>query len=169
MIHRRMVAIINSIKHYVVRTNSVVATGAIQSNILVDAVVAPATAATFEVIQGAVIKAVFIELWLFGNENAGTTTQFVATVEKLIGGAAAMTNAQALNLGSYPNKKNILYTTQGVVGSFKDGQSSVPVIRGWIKIPKGKQRFGLADQLRLNVAAVGALRNCGIFIYKEYR
>ncbi len=169
MIHRRMVAPINSIKHFVARTNSVVATGAIQILNIVAGVVAPATSTAFDVIQGAVVKAVYVELWIFGNENAGTTTQFVVTFEKRVADSTAMTNAQALNLGSYPNKKNILYTTQGVVGSFKDGQSSVPVIRAWIKIPKGKQRMGLDDKIVLNVAAVGALRICGIFIYKEYR
>ncbi len=169
MIHRRMVAPINSIKHFVSRTNTAIATGVTQTLNVVDAVVAPATSNAFDVIQGAVIKAVFIELWLIGDGATDTTVQFTVTVEKRVANSAAITTSQQANLGGYPNKKNILYTTQGLLGPTIDGQSSVPVIRGWQKIPKGKQRFGLDDKLAINITAIGALRACGIFIYKEYR
>jgi len=160
-----MVAPINSIKHYVPRASAVVLTGAIANDVLVHAIVAPATTFTSSVIQGAVIKAIYIERWFSSNEAIGSETQFVFTVEKKREDETAMTNAQALNLGSYPNKKNILYTTQGIV---TPGQS-VPIIRQYILIPKGKQRFGLDDQLVVNTAAVGELQTCGISTYKEYR
>jgi len=160
-----MVAPINSIKHYVPRATAVVLTGAIANDVIVNAIVAPATTASSSVIQGSVIKAVYIERWFSSNEAIGSETQFVLTVEKKRELEADMTNAQALNLGSYPNKKNILYTTQGIVTS----SQSVPVIRSWVLIPKGKQRFGLGDELMVNTAAVGELQTCGIATYKEYR
>ncbi len=157
-----------AIKHYVHQTNTAIASGSLLSFTAVSAVVAPATATAASVIEGSVIKAVHIEFWLTGNEVSGNTTQFALIVEKLIGGATAMTAAQAVNLGAYPNKKNILYTTQGVLSSSVDGQS-VPVLRGWVLIPKGKQRFGLTDKLIVSINAVGKLRACGLTTYKEYR
>ncbi len=78
-----------------------------------------------------------------------------------------MTYAQSLNLGAYPNKKNILYTTQGVIGG-RDTQA-IPVMRQWLLIPKGKQRMGLADKVEVTIASTGtAMQRCGIFTFKEY-
>ncbi len=168
MARRRMLAPINSLKHFVPTTNQAIASGAIVNVLVANSIVAPATTATNSVEEGSVVKAIHLEYWLTGNELSGNTTQFVLTVEKKPAGATSMTNAQALNLQSYLNKKNILYTTQGVLGSSIDGQS-VPVIRDWQLIPKGKQRMGLGDQLVVNIAAVGKLRVCGIAIYKELR
>ncbi len=163
-----MVAPINSIKHYVPRTSLAVASGAISNFEVIDAVVAPANAAPKQIIEGAVIKAVYIEAWLGSNEAAASESTFVLTVEKKRITESDMTHTQALNLGSYPNKKNILYTTQGIVGSLAVS-GTIPVIRNWVLIPKGKQRFGLGDQFLLNVAAVGAIQFCGITTFKEYR
>ncbi len=163
-----MVAPINSIKHYVALTNASIASGAISNTTQINAVVAPATSNAFDVIQGAVIKAIYVELWLGSNEAGASESQFVVTVEKKRDSEPNMTNAQALNLGSYPNKKNILYTTQGIVGSLAV-TGAVPIIRQYILIPKGKQRFGLEDELMVNIAAVGSLQRCGITTYKEYR
>jgi len=43
-------------------------------------------------------------------------------------------------------------------------------MRGWYKIPKTKQRFGLGDRLVLQIASQGtdALDFCGFATYKEY-
>ncbi len=102
------------------------------------------------------------------NESAGGESQFTLTVEKKRTTETDMTNAQSANLQSYPNKKNILYTTQGIVNSTHTGPA-IPIIRQWIKIPKGKQRFGLGDQFMVNLnSGGGSLQTCGIFIYKEY-
>ncbi len=160
-----MAAPINSIKHYVPTASLVVATGAILNKKLVNAIVAPAITSSFSVIQGAVIKAIYIEYWLSSNEAIGSETQFVLTIEKKREQEPDMTHTQSLNLGSYPNKKNIFYITQGIVTS----SQSVPVIRQYVLLPKGKQRFGLEDELMANIAAVGGLQVCGISTYKEYR
>ncbi len=163
-----MVAPINSIKHYVPRVKATVATGAISNTEIVDAVVAPANAAPKQVLEGSVVKAIYVELWIGSNEAAGSESTFILTVEKKRITETDMTNTNALNLGAYLNKKNILFTSQGIVGSLAVS-GAVPVIRNWVMIPKGKQRFGLGDQFLLNVAAVGALEICGITTFKEYR
>ncbi len=166
--HRGMQAPINSIKHYVHRTNVGVATGALQSNIISESVVAPATANAFSVKEGAIIKAVYVELWLIHVGAASTVSQVAIILEKKPGNGTDMTAAQALNLGAYPNKKNIFYVSQGLLTSREVG-GPIPLIRQWILIPKGKQRQGLDDQIILHVAPVGATANvCGIFTYKEY-
>lgn len=166
---RRMQAPINSNKHFVSQTLSTVLSGTISTRIVSDAVAAPATANAFDVRQGAVIKAVYIELWINGDSAATVSTSFNVTLEKLPSNLASMTFANSQNLGTYTNKKNILYTTQGLVGSADIGQSSVPVLRTWFKIPKGKQRQGLGDRIVLNLSSlVSDLAICGIFIYKEY-
>ncbi len=163
-----MVAPINSLKHYVHLTNTLIASGVLLTNAIVHAVIAPATTNPQDVKQGAVVKAVYFERWLLGDSATGNTATFTVIVEKVPGNGTPMTFAQSLNLGGYPNKKNILYTTQGIVSDTADGSNPVPVIRGWIKIPKGKQRMGLDDIINIHVSAVGALRACGIATYKEY-
>ncbi len=169
MRQRRMLAPINTNKHYVHRTIVAVASGAIQSNPITLAVEAPATANAFNVESGSVVKAVHCEMWISGDEATDTNSSFTLIVEKLNGGGAAMTAANAANLGSYQNKKNILYTSQGNLAASIDGAQAVPVIRGWVLIPKGKQRQGLDDSIILHIAAVGSLKVCGLFTYKEYR
>ncbi len=81
-----------------------------------------------------------------------------------------MTTASMAALHDYANKKNILFTAQGLLTPTDGGQ--VPVVRGWYKIPKGKQRFGLTDQLfvsiRNNNATSIDINFCGLAIYKEY-
>ncbi len=163
-----MAAPINSIKHYVHLTNASLASAAILNHVIVDSVVAPATASAASVTEGAVVKAIFIELWLLSEGAAGSTTQFNVALEKLPTGNPLMTAAQILNMGAYPNKKNVLYYSEGVLSGEDTG--SVPILRQWFKIPKGKQRMGLDDRIVLNFSPVGqATRRCGFETYKEYR
>ncbi len=165
-----MQAPINSNKHFVQQALLVVVNGTMRNLDIVDSVVAPATANNFNVEEGSIVKAVWIELWLINLGAVGATTSFVITVEKLPANQTNMTQAQSAVLGAYPNKKNILYTTQGVLGSASAG-SPQPLLRQWFKIPKGKQRMGLSDKIIINISNNGGIdfQICGMFIYKEYR
>ena len=165
-----MLAPINTNKHYVSKTNEKITLGTVTNVIVVESIVAPASANSYSVEEGSVVKAVHFELWIFGANGAPANTQFHMNIEKIPSGAPLMTFAQTANLGSYPNKKNILYTTQGVINAFNDNTNSLPLIRNWLLIPKGKQRMGLGDKLVLNFAAISKdIRICGLFTYKEYR
>ncbi len=168
MVRHRMVAPINSIKHYVPRPNVEIALGTIININIAEAETAPASAAVEDVLEGSVLKAVHVEMWIHGRAATGDQQQFVASLEKRPSDAPAMTFAQSLAMQAYPNKKNILYTTQGVIG---DGATqAIPIIREWFKIPKGKQRMGVGDRIVLNISTVeAALAACGLFTYKEYR
>ncbi len=168
MRHRRMVAPINSVKHYVHQPILSIASGVLASIDVVRSVVAPATSTASQVKEGSNVKAVHLEMWINNQQSTGDDASFTLIVEKAPGNTVDMTVTQSLNLGSYPNKKNVLYVSQGVLAAAVDGAQSVPVIRDWALIPKGKQRMGLDDAIRLHVSAVGALKICGIFTYKEY-
>ncbi len=122
------------------------------------------------VIQGSVIKAVFLEYWMMAESSQPSST--VVTVEKTIGGQDPMTHTQALDLNDYVNKKNVLFITQGLVPDAN--ANPVPFLRQWIKIPKGKQRFGLGDGFAINFTTIDPSANagteiCGIAIYKAYQ
>ncbi len=169
MPHRRMLAPIVAIKHYVNNANEAVASGAIVIRKQANAVVAPATGTSAEVLEGSIIKAIYIEAWIGGDGSSGVETQFGFIIEKHRELEPDPTAANLNNLGSYANKKNVLYTTQGIIPAMLDGGMTIPVFRGWLKIPKGKQRFGAGDELQWAITAVGAMRICGFATYKEYR
>ncbi len=168
MRHRRMVAPINANKHYVHFPNANIASGARENLAIVESVVAPAAAASINVEEGSIVKAIYLEMWIYGLGASGTDTQFFLAIEKVPANATRMTFADSSNLGAYQNKKNILYTSQGVIGGIDT--NSVAVLRNWILIPKGKQRMGLGDRLDMTIATLGApLQRCGFSTYKEYR
>ncbi len=168
MRHRKLLAPINTVKHYVHSSNAVIATGAIRNVTLIDAVVAPATSNAFDVKEGAIIKAVYIEWWIKGKDAAGGSSQFTMIIEKNPVNVGTATIANMSNLGAYNNKKNVLYSTQGVIGDLST--NGVPILRTWVLIPKGKQRFGLADRLTSTILAIGTngIQSCGIATYKEF-
>ncbi len=158
---------INSIKHIVQHTTTTVASASVTT--LADVkgrAFQSSVNSADDIVQGTVIKAIFIELWLLG--TSANASSFVIMFEKSPGGQADPTFTEMSTLDAYPNKKNVLYTTQGLIGS-KD-TNAVPIYRDWVKIPKGKQRFGLNDDFKINIAVLGAdsMQFCGTTIYKGY-
>ncbi len=161
-----MKAIINSIKHYPQFENASTASGARINRIIADTVVVASTVS--QVLQGCVIKAVYLELWCRSQATSGNETKFQLVIEKLPAGQTAITFTQMNNMETYPNKKNVLFFSQGVLGDLTT--QAIPVVRQWFKIPKSKQRFGLGDRLIMSISATGfALDQCGFSTYKEYR
>ncbi len=165
-----MLAPINSVKHYVGHPNFTVGVGASLTIEVADVVAAPVSTTREKVTVGSMIKAIWNEFWLISDGATNTTTQFVMTIEKSPSGLSNPTFADMLNLGAYGNKKNILYTTQGIVSNNVNGGPTIPIIRDWLKIPRGKQRMGQGDRLIVTFASVEqVLRICGMSIYKEYQ
>ncbi len=163
---RRMLAPIHSIKHYVHRTNAEVATGVVLVQGLVTSIAKGATRSSSDQIEeGAVVKAIHVEAWICGTD--ATQSQFTFILYKLPAGQVVPDATDMANLGSWDNKNNILFTSQGVLPQ-ESAAISVPVIREWVKIPKGKQRFGLNEKFQMAFFSVGTLQICGIAIYKEY-
>lgn len=161
-----MQAPINSIKHYVHAENTPVGSATRRLVEVVDAVAAPSDAQDVE--QGSIVKAIFLEFWVKSGATDGNDTKFQFLIEKVVADQAPVTFTQMNNLGSYPNKKNVLYFSQGVLGDATTG--SIPIVRQWFKIPKGKQRFGLGDSLSVAISATGFdIDSCGFSTYKEYK
>ncbi len=114
---------------------------------------------------GESIAAVYVEMWVIGTLQVPVNC--IMSVEKIVGGTTVMTFSQAQDLFNYPNKNNLLQIQQGLIGA--TDTNPTPFFRGWIKIPKGKQRMAIGDNLQLNIAAqTDDVQFCGIFIYKSY-
>ncbi len=158
--------VIHSVKHYQQITLSTATTVSRNTEELVKSVVVTDANLAREVQEGAIVKAIFVELWLIGT----TADQFFTiTLSKDVSGLTALTFAQMTDLNGWDNKKNILYTTQGLAAN--DGVANpIPIIRTWFKIPKTKQRFGLGDAVRLSIASRGdaSLKYCGFATFKSY-
>ncbi len=161
-----MRAPIHSQKHMVQWTLTTIGTlGTMVSETFLTAVGPTLNNLPSEVVEGALVKAVFVELWITSDDTAGSS--FVITLEKQPGAGGAMDYAESIALDDYANKKNILYTTMGLVGP--NDEVPTPIIRQWFKIPKGKQRMGLTDRLKLNISAItNGINYCGFATYKEY-
>ena len=161
-----MRAPIHAIKHYHQMTLSTVTTLAEVDSVIIDAVAPADVSAPNEVLEGAIVKAVYVELWVIGSVS---NQFFTIILQKLPSGLPTASFTEMTTLGDYRNKKNILYTTQGLASN--DGIAApIPIIRQWFKIPKGKQRFGLDDSLVLQIASRGSddVIFCGFATYKEY-
>ena len=158
-----MKAPIHSDKHYIQRSLLTVAAGTIHE-VLIAVARNIKTGTDSDVLEGAVIKAVFVEMWARGSETSPGSV--LLTLLKIPDGQAPLF-ADMIALNDYTNKKNVFYHTQGLTN---DGAAdAIPFVRGWFKIPKGKQRFGLGDSLRLVVSAQALDTNiCGFMTYKEY-
>ncbi len=149
-------------KHFAQRSLFGVASGAISNFAILTAVAVPAAAN--HVREGCIISALYVEMWLTSDDAAQGSA--VVTVEKLDGGKAVMSTGNAGALNDYTNKKNIFHTQMGLLPP--NTQSPLASIKGWIKIPKSKQRFGLGDRMEMNIfAQSNGVSGCGTFIYKE--
>ncbi len=155
---------ITSKKHYVQESLATVLAGQNKQIIIAQAEKVLDITANNDILEGSVLKAVFVEMWIrAGDTSPGSTlVSLVKTTDK-----QSVSFADQIDLNAYTNKKNILYHTQGLTND--QDADAIPFVRQWFKIPKSKQRFGLGDRLVLCIAAQ-ALDNiiCGFFTYKEY-
>ncbi len=158
---------VHSTKHYVQTSVSSI-TGGLSANVtIVDSVAVGSKNTPSEVEEGSSVKAIYFEHWLKAGE-ASNLGSFIAIIYKVPGTGAAMSFAQMAALSSSENKKNVFYTTQGLMNN--NSGSATNFVRGWIKIPKSKQRMGLGDRVLLSISAAASidLDHCGFATYKEY-
>ncbi len=160
--------IIHSKKHIFQISQSTVAQAAVGTSTLITAQEG-APSAPQHLAEGASVRACYVELWV-GSDSNSIIGSYTVILVKNPGGNATANSANLAALHDFDNKKNILFTGQGLVAPETGG--IVPVLRGWYKIPKGKQRFGLGDQLQLQIrnnnATAVDLHFCGVAVYKEY-
>ncbi len=163
-----MRAVIHSKKHIVQISQGTVSQAAIVITGLANAIEGPSTTPD-QIVEGASLKACYVEFWV-SQDSASVVGSYTIILMKVPGNSAAITTTNMAALHDFKNKKNILFTAQGLLTPNDGGQ--VPVLRDWYKIPKGKQRFGLSDKLQLilrnNNATAIDINFCGVAIYKEY-
>ncbi len=149
-------------KHIVQNSLFTIASGAISNVAPLNTLAVPAAAV--DVREGSTVSAIYCEMWVITDDTASGTV--ITTLEKKPAGATNMTAAQSAALNDYPNKKNILYTQMGLISP--NIQYPTNIIKGWIRIPKGKQSFSIGDSIRLNILAQSnGISACGFFVYKE--
>ncbi len=163
-----MKTIIQSKKHILQISQSAITQGAVLITNVASAIEgAPTTPTTIS--EGAIVKAVWVEMWL-NNDSATLVGSFTAGFYKNPGDANPINATTAAALHDWSNKKNLFYTTQGLAPA--TDSALMLLYKGWIKIPKGKQRMGLGDKLqffvRNNNATAVDIDICGLFIFKEY-
>ncbi len=157
--------VINSEKRIVQTILSTVMADAVAGGVLIQADQTVASTNPRSVAAGSVIKAVFIEMWLLATSQQPSTFTYV--IEKLVSDADPIDATEMTNINAYTNKKNIFEIHQGLIGDANANPTGV--MRHWIKIPKGKQRFGLGDKLRFTIKAITEdTQFCGMAIYKVY-
>ncbi len=163
-----MRAPIHSKKHIFQISQSTVAQAAASSSTFVDAIEGAPTTPQ-HIAEGALVKACYVEFWL-SQDSAAVVGSYTIILYKDPGGSNAAGAGDMAALHDWNNKKNILFTGQGLLTPNDGGQ--VPALRGWYKIPKGKQRMGLGDKMRItvcnnNVTAID-INFCGVVVFKEY-
>ncbi len=151
-------------KHMPQFSLAVLASGARTNTTLIDAVAVLSKNTPSEVEEGSVISAIYCEFWIKTNDSSEGTA--IMIIEKIPAGATPPSVGSLASLDTYANKKNILHTFMGLTNN--NVGVGMPMVRQWIKIPRGKQRFGLGDKLIIStLSQTGTLQICGFCIYKE--
>ncbi len=158
---------INSRKNIVQNIAIGAAASETQLNIAIAVESMPALAATSQVVAGARINTVYLEVWVYGNAVAGINSPIAWTLAKNPGGNLNL--PQPSTAGTDDNKRWIFAMGKGLVGNSGNGQPGY-LIRGWFSIPKRMRRFGFGDTLVLNIEnnTANDLNICELIIYKWY-
>ncbi len=158
--------IVHSVKHYVQQSLNTITGSAKADIVVVQAVTIDAVNTVQEVVEGSIVKAVYIEIWL---RAAGASPgSVIVACYKDPGGGIVFSTTELAAMGLAENKKNVFFFSQGLIND--NDADAIPFYRGWIKIPKSKQRFGLGDRFIISIFAQGAIDtiHCGFQTYKAY-
>ncbi len=156
---------VHSTKHIVQFSIRTIESGTVENLTIVDSVAVANKNIPAEVEEGSTIKACYLEIWVRAGSATASSGQHVLYKKSAGQGFPSTTNMGQLH--DWNNKKNIFATQMGL---FNDQDANATrIYGGWYKIPKGKQRFGLGDQLIITGFATAIdLQICGFAVYKEY-
>ncbi len=160
--------VIHSKKHIQQIAQQNVSQGAVVLSTILEAQEGPSTTPS-QVIEGATVKSCYVEYWV-QNDSTSAIGSFTVILYKNPGNGQTANATDLAALHDWENKKNIFFTSQALAPS--SDSMMIPVMRGWYKIPKGKQRMGLKDKIQIairnNNASAVDIEFCGLAIFKEY-
>jgi len=157
---------VHSTKHYVQQSIGTSVPGTLTNTDVVVGVAVGNKNNVSECEEGSTVKAIYFEMWFRSAATAAASFTFI--IAKRQDEAGAPSAAEMAALGDYTNKRNVLFTSQGLVNDVD--ADAMNVIRTWVKIPKGKQRIALGDHIFWTLSAIGQSINfCGFQTYKEYQ
>ena len=158
--------VITSDKRIVQSVTFPVMLGTTETIVAIDCKSVTDQAVAADVTVGTVIKAIYLEYWIVSAAN--NHGNVMLAVEKVPASAAGIVFADSQSMSFYNNKKNVLYMTQGLTNDAN--ADAIPFLRQWIKIPKGKQRFGNGDRLNISITSISTsdIEVCGFALYKAY-
>ncbi len=156
---------VHSTKHYVQPGLRSIVAGVTEAHVIVEAVAIADVTDNDEVGEGNSVKAIYVESWI--RASGASPGAYIAVVAKVPGTGTTFGTTQMAALFDAENKKNILFTSQALVND--NDANAINIIRGWLKVPKSKQRMGLGDRWVLHTNAIGVdMTICGFETYKEY-
>lgn len=160
---------VNRIKH-VTELQQALPVNVLLSVDIIKAVDAPVIANKNEVITGSTVSSFFATIEVVASETSTTATaNLYIYFAKSPGNNLVFPNGNAV--GSNDNKRFVIHQEMVMINP-SDGGNPRNVFKGVIKIPRGYQRMGPDDALKLFmfIPSTGVAVNiCGQFHYKEFR
>ncbi len=154
---------INSVKNIV---DSVLlgVTGGTITNVDVAVTVNDYTGTANEVPIGCKISSVYLFIQILPALGTANVDWFIAKAPNAVITALPVPGAT----GGTLERKYILHEEKGIPGNAGDGAYPL-TFKGVIKIPKGRQRFGEGDRIRIRVRGADDYNACVKCIYKFYQ
>ncbi len=176
--HRRMGGLrpINTTKH-IIDVSGILASG---TNTVLASVITgtdnPVLSNADDVQAGSKITSAFFELFFIaeGGELANEVPLVDWYVIKVPGNTWTTFGGVALptpgGTGTHVNKRHILHEEKGLTGGGDVSLAGIPMVfKGVIRIPRGRQRWGQLDSLKIIARANFATKFCIKVIYKEIK
>jgi len=166
---------VNSIKHVIDATTTVVGGGVTSTIPLIDSDDSPVQANVAEVLTGSTVNAIYLKVDVQSSATgwSGVPRIYMA-VQKNPGNAITQTDPSSV--GDSDLKKWVIHQEMTMVGEITSTTQppSRTMFQGVIVIPRGYRRNGTDDRLAVNFSAItgessGQTRICIQCIYKEYR
>ncbi len=129
----------------------------------------PTLAVTQDVERGCSIKAIWIEFWVSATAEAAVGITHGIDMYLFKNPGSNLTSPIPGTEGSSNEKRFIFKVWKGLIGARTQGFQPYSW-KGWIKIPKGKQRMAVNDIWQLVFQSTGVnVLVCHKFVYKWYK
>ncbi len=127
----------------------------------------PALANTGQVVAGATVNTIYLEIWMYGNAVAGINSPVTWMLAKNPGNNLTLPDPALA--GADDNKRWIFAMGKGLLGNSANGQPGY-LIRGWFSLPKRMRRQGFDDEIQLIIKndTANDINLCELAIYKWY-